>query len=100
MAKATRVHSTPPASTPISQNSLVEDAAADLPEYILYDDERTAYPAEAFAYVIGRAAEDLMSAAAGKAVQSLWKLVEGRWKGLVEAGGHGRYIATSRDRCR
>ena len=42
-----------------------EDDAPDLPEYILYHDDRTAYPAEAFAYVIGRAAEDLM-----KAVQS------------------------------
>jgi hypothetical protein len=31
-----------------------EDDAPDLPEYILYDDDRTAYPAEAFAYVIGR----------------------------------------------
>jgi len=39
-----------------------EDDAPDLPEYILYDDDRTAYPAEAFAYVIGRAAEDLMKA--------------------------------------
>jgi hypothetical protein len=43
-----------------------EEDAPDLPEYILYDDGGgTAYPAEAFAYVIGRAAEDLM-----KAVQS------------------------------
>jgi hypothetical protein len=42
-----------------------EDHAPDLPEYILYDDDTTAYPAEAFAYVIARAAEDLM-----KAVQS------------------------------
>ena len=41
---------------------LAEDDAPDLPEYILYDDDRTAYPAEAFAYVIGRAAEDLMNA--------------------------------------
>jgi len=41
-----------------------EDDAPDLPEYILYDDDRTAYPAEAFAYVIGRAVEDLMKAEA------------------------------------
>jgi hypothetical protein len=47
-----------------------EDDAPDLPEYILYDDDRTAYPAEAFAYVIGRAVEEMMTAAAGKAVQS------------------------------
>jgi hypothetical protein len=47
-----------------------EDDAPDLPEYILYDDERTAYPAEAFAYVIGRAVEEMMNAAAGKAAQS------------------------------
>jgi hypothetical protein len=47
-----------------------EDDAPDLPTHILYDDDTTAYPAEAFAYVIGRAAEDLMKAAAGKAVQS------------------------------
>jgi hypothetical protein len=47
-----------------------EDDAPDLPEYILYDDDRTAYPAEAFAYVIGRAVEEMMNAAAGKAVQS------------------------------
>jgi hypothetical protein len=47
-----------------------EDDAPCLPEYILYDDDRTAYPAEAFAYVIGRAAEEMMKAAAGKAVQS------------------------------
>ena len=47
-----------------------EDDAPDLPEYILYDDERTAYPAEAFAYVIGRAVEEMMNAAAGKAVRS------------------------------
>jgi hypothetical protein len=42
-----------------------EDDAPDLPTHILYDDDTTAYPAEAFAYVIGRAAEDLM-----KSVQS------------------------------
>jgi hypothetical protein len=47
-----------------------EDDAPDLPEYILYDDDRTAYPAEAFAYVIGRAVEEMMKAAAGKAAQS------------------------------
>jgi hypothetical protein len=47
-----------------------EDDAPDLPQYILYDDDRTAYPAEAFAYVIGRAVEEMMTAAAGKAVQS------------------------------
>jgi hypothetical protein len=47
-----------------------EDDAPDLPEYILYDDDTTATPAEALCYVIGRAAEDLMNAAAGKAVQS------------------------------
>jgi hypothetical protein len=47
-----------------------EDDAPDLPEYILYDDDSTAYPAEAFAYVIGRAVEEMMKAAAEKAVQS------------------------------
>jgi len=47
-----------------------EDEAPDLPEYILYDAGTTAYPAEAFCHVITRAAEDLMKAAAGKAVQS------------------------------
>jgi hypothetical protein len=47
-----------------------EEDAPDLPEYILYDDDRTAYPAEAFAYVIGRAVEEMMKAAAGKAAQS------------------------------
>jgi hypothetical protein len=47
-----------------------EDEAPDLPEYILYDDDTTATPAEALCYVIGRAAEDLMNAAAGKAGQS------------------------------
>jgi hypothetical protein len=47
----------------------VKDDAPDLPEYILYDDDTTATPAEALCYVIGRAAEDLMNAAAGK-VQS------------------------------
>jgi hypothetical protein len=36
-----------------------EDEAPDLPEYILYDDGSTAYPAEAFAYVIGRAVAGL-----------------------------------------
>jgi hypothetical protein len=48
-----------------------EDDAPDLPEYILYHhDDTTATPVEALCYVIGRAAEDLMNAAAGKAVQS------------------------------
>jgi hypothetical protein len=46
-----------------------EEDAPDLPENILYDDDRTAYPAEAFAYVIGRAVEELI-ASHGKAVQS------------------------------
>jgi hypothetical protein len=46
-----------------------EDDAPDLPQYILYDDERTAYSAEAFAYVIGRAVEELI-ASHGKAAQS------------------------------
>jgi hypothetical protein len=47
-----------------------EDDAPDLPQYILYDDDSTAYPAEAFAYVIGLAVEEMIKAAAGKAVQS------------------------------
>jgi hypothetical protein len=47
-----------------------EDEAPDLPEYILYDDDTTATPAEALCYVIGRAVEEMMNAAAGKAVQS------------------------------
>jgi hypothetical protein len=42
----------------------------DLPEYIDYDDDTQAYIPEAFAYVIGRAIEELMKAPAGKAVQS------------------------------
>jgi hypothetical protein len=46
-----------------------EDDAPDLPEYILYDDGTTATPAGALCYVIGLAVEDLMNAAAGKAVQ-------------------------------
>jgi hypothetical protein len=46
-----------------------EEDAPDLPEYILYDDGSTAYPAEAFAYVIGRAVEEMI-ASHGKAVQS------------------------------
>jgi hypothetical protein len=47
-----------------------EEDSPDLPTYILYDNDTTATPAEALCYVIGRAAEDLMNAAAGKAVQS------------------------------
>jgi hypothetical protein len=34
----------------------------DLPEYITYDDDTTAYPAEAFAYVIGKSFGKLMKA--------------------------------------
>ena len=34
----------------------------DLPEYITYDDDTTAYPAEAFAYVIGKSLGKLMKA--------------------------------------
>jgi hypothetical protein len=37
-----------------------ETDAPDLPEYISYDNDTTAYPAEAFAYVIGRAIEEMM----------------------------------------
>jgi hypothetical protein len=47
-----------------------EDDAPDLPQYILYDDDTTATPAGAFCYVIGRAVEALMNAAAGKAVRA------------------------------
>jgi hypothetical protein len=47
-----------------------EEDSPDLPTHILYDDDTTASPAEALCYVIGRAAEDLMKAAAGKEVQS------------------------------
>jgi hypothetical protein len=47
-----------------------EDDAPDLPEYILYDDDSRAYPAEALFRVIGSAIEDLMKAQAGTAVQS------------------------------
>ena len=39
-----------------------EDEAPDLPEYILYDDGKTAYPAEAFAHTIGRSIEEMMKA--------------------------------------
>jgi hypothetical protein len=41
-----------------------EEDSPDLPEYILYDDGTSASPAEAFCHVIGRAAEDLLQAAA------------------------------------
>jgi hypothetical protein len=34
----------------------------DLPDYIDYEDDAQAYIAEAFAYVIGRAIEELMKA--------------------------------------
>ena len=37
-----------------------EDEAPDLPEYISYDDGKTAYPAEAFAHTIGRSIEEMM----------------------------------------
>jgi hypothetical protein len=47
-----------------------EDDSPDLPVHILYDDDTTATPIEALCYVLGRAVEDLMNAAAGKAVQS------------------------------
>jgi hypothetical protein len=47
-----------------------EDDAPDLPQYILYDDDTTATTAAALCYVIGQAVEEMMSAAAGKAVQS------------------------------
>jgi hypothetical protein len=47
-----------------------EDDAPDLPQYILYDDDTTATPAGALCYVIGQAVEEMMNAAAGKAVQS------------------------------
>jgi hypothetical protein len=46
-----------------------EEDSSDLPTYISYDDDTTATPAEALCYVIGLAVEDLMNAAAGKAVQ-------------------------------
>jgi hypothetical protein len=42
----------------------------DLPEYIDYENDAQAYIPEAFAYVIGRAIEELMKAPAGKAVLS------------------------------
>jgi hypothetical protein len=42
----------------------------DLPEHIEYDNDTSAYIPEAFAYVIGRAIEELMKIPAGKAVQS------------------------------
>jgi hypothetical protein len=38
--------------------------------HIEYEDAASAYIPEAFAYVIGRAIEELMKAPAGKAVQS------------------------------
>jgi hypothetical protein len=46
-----------------------EEDSSDLPTCISYDDDTTATPAEALCYVIGLAVEDLMNAAAGKAVQ-------------------------------
>jgi hypothetical protein len=42
----------------------------ELPHHILYDDDSTAYPAEALFRVIGSAIEDLLNAQAGKAAQS------------------------------
>jgi hypothetical protein len=39
-----------------------EDDQPDLPEYLTYDDDTTAYPAEAFAYVIGKSLGKLMKA--------------------------------------
>jgi hypothetical protein len=47
-----------------------EDDQPKLPEHIEYEDDTQAYIPEAFAYVIGRAIEELMKAPAGKAVQS------------------------------
>jgi hypothetical protein len=47
-----------------------EDDQPKLPEHIEYEDAASAYIPEAFAYVIGRAIEELMKAPAGKAVQS------------------------------
>jgi hypothetical protein len=47
-----------------------EDDSPDLPVHILYDDDTRATPTEALCYVLGQAVEDLMKAAAGKAVQS------------------------------
>jgi hypothetical protein len=40
------------------------------PSYIDYENDAQAYIPEAFAYVIGRAIEELMKAPAGKAVLS------------------------------
>jgi hypothetical protein len=42
----------------------------ELPHHILFDDDSTEYPAEALFRVMGNAIEDLMKAAAGKAVLS------------------------------
>jgi hypothetical protein len=47
-----------------------EDDQPKLPEHIEYEDAASAHIPEAFAYVIGRAIEELMKAPAGKAVQS------------------------------
>jgi hypothetical protein len=47
-----------------------EDDQPKLPEHIEYEDDTQAYIPEAFAYVIGRAIEELIKAPAGKAVQS------------------------------
>jgi hypothetical protein len=47
-----------------------ETDTPNLPDHIEYDDDTTACMPEAFAYVIGRAIEELMKVSAGKAVQS------------------------------
>ena len=47
-----------------------ENDPDELPQYILYDDDSTAYPAEALFRVIGSVIEDLIKAQAGKAVHS------------------------------
>jgi hypothetical protein len=70
MTQADSVHSTSPTNTSAKQPLFEEDDSPDLPVHILYDDDTTATPIEALCYVLGRAVEDLMNAAAGKAVQS------------------------------
>ena len=47
-----------------------EDDQPNLPDHIEYDNDTSAYIPETFAYVIGRAIEELMKVPAGKAVQS------------------------------
>jgi hypothetical protein len=53
---------TVPKDSGFQADPIYEDDQPDLPEYLTYDDDTTAYPAEAFAYVIGKSLGKLMKA--------------------------------------